>query len=87
MDGTSDKRFIEEVEIRLSLEGVGGIFSLHDGPATGKPICLDDGAILLSKDVQRMMKIFHPDFFRDLLGLCEVADFQKGIVFYWSLHN
>ena len=49
VDGTSDKRFVQQFEVRLFLEDdVGGIFCLHDTPVIGETVVLDDRTIPLS---------------------------------------
>ncbi len=69
VNGTANKRFIEQLKIGLFFkDNIGGIFDLSDRPMVGQSIVFDYRTIPLSENIQRPDASLPPEFYRRVPG-------------------
>jgi len=81
VDGSAGEVPIDCLEIFLvSEDNVGCILGLHDTPVIAQVESLDDGAKLLCKEIEPMVKEIHLEGIAELLGMAEIRYPREHIV-------
>jgi hypothetical protein len=82
VDGGANEQFVEGMQVGLPFEDdIGSVFGLHDAPVVGEAELPEDGAVAVSVEIEDAVKILDPDVVGEFLGLGEIADGKKGVVF------